>query len=291
MLINPGSSSLRCLLALLCLCCLRPALYAQSTESDIKTRLMDKPLYLRGCWSEKTLRYDSIGQFTGKPVSVSFTLCGFDLKSVLFKPSKLLLEGRRVGLEMSDHKLQRIPLNGGDPNNFKDEPVHIEIAASPTGDYGPALDAVFINGLADMVPLVPLYWKPYASTHFIPNGSAIDQPTKIAASDPSPSAQPSSPDAKPYRVGGGVTMPTLLRVVEPKFNEEARRLKLTGNTLVHLWVTPQGTTTNISIVRPLGLGLDEQAVAAVQNYSFSPAKLNGNPVLVELNIEVNFQIF
>jgi protein TonB len=37
--------------------------------------------------------------------------------------------------------------------------------------------------------------------------------------------------------------------------------------------------------------LDEQAVAAVSQYTFQPAMENGAPVVVELNVEVNFQIF
>ena len=39
------------------------------------------------------------------------------------------------------------------------------------------------------------------------------------------------------------------------------------------------------------MGLDEKAVEAVKQYRFKPAMENGKPVLVELNVEVNFQIF
>jgi protein TonB len=37
--------------------------------------------------------------------------------------------------------------------------------------------------------------------------------------------------------------------------------------------------------------LDEQAVKAVSQYTFQPATENGVPVAVELNVEVNFNIF
>jgi len=47
----------------------------------------------------------------------------------------------------------------------------------------------------------------------------------------------------------------------------------------------------ISIVKPIGLGLDEQAVAATSRYLFKPATLNGTPVRVELYVDVNFQIY
>jgi protein TonB len=39
------------------------------------------------------------------------------------------------------------------------------------------------------------------------------------------------------------------------------------------------------------MGLDEKALEAVRQYKFKPAMENGKPVLVELNVEVNFQIF
>jgi protein TonB len=37
--------------------------------------------------------------------------------------------------------------------------------------------------------------------------------------------------------------------------------------------------------------MEDKAIEAVQQYKFKPAMENGKPVLVELNIEVNFQIF
>jgi protein TonB len=39
------------------------------------------------------------------------------------------------------------------------------------------------------------------------------------------------------------------------------------------------------------MGLDGKAVEAVKQYRFKPALEAGKPVAVELNVEVNFQIF
>jgi TonB family protein len=39
------------------------------------------------------------------------------------------------------------------------------------------------------------------------------------------------------------------------------------------------------------MGLDEQALAAVTQYKFKPATLQGKPVPVEVSIEVNFRIY
>lgn len=95
----------------------------------------------------------------------------------------------------------------------------------------------------------------------------------------------------PRRIGGGISAPVLLFSVEPEFSEEARRAKVAGNVLVNLWVTPDGHPTHVHVLRGVGMGLDQKAIAAVQQYRFAPALENGKPVLVELNIEVNFQIF
>jgi protein TonB len=95
----------------------------------------------------------------------------------------------------------------------------------------------------------------------------------------------------PKRIGGGVSAPMLIYSVDPEFSEEARRSKTAGNVLVNLWVDEKGNPTHVHVVRGIGMGLDEKAVAAVKQYRFRPAMENGKPVLVEMNVEVTFTIF
>ena len=95
----------------------------------------------------------------------------------------------------------------------------------------------------------------------------------------------------PRRIGGGVSAPVLIFQVEPEFSEEARKAKVAGNVLVNLWVDTSGNPSHVRVIRGVGMGLDEKAVEAVRQYRFKPAMENGKPVLVELNVEVNFQIF
>jgi periplasmic protein TonB len=95
----------------------------------------------------------------------------------------------------------------------------------------------------------------------------------------------------PRRIGGGVSAPQLIYKTDPEFSEEARKAKVQGNVLVNLWVSPDGTPTHVHVIRGIGMGLDEKAVEAVKQWKFKPAMENGKPVLVELNVEVNFQIF
>ena len=94
-----------------------------------------------------------------------------------------------------------------------------------------------------------------------------------------------------YRVGGGVAAPQLIYSVDPEFSDEARRAKFQGVCVVSLVVDAQGNPQRVQVVRHLGMGLDQKAVAAVRQYRFKPATLQGRPVPVEVNIEVNFRIY
>jgi protein TonB len=94
-----------------------------------------------------------------------------------------------------------------------------------------------------------------------------------------------------HRIGGGVSAPQVLFAPEPEFSEEARKAKVAGNVLVYLQVDPSGKPIHVRVIRGIGLGLDEKAMEAVRQYKFKPAMENGHPVTVEMNVEVNFQIF
>jgi protein TonB len=93
------------------------------------------------------------------------------------------------------------------------------------------------------------------------------------------------------KIGGGVSAPVVIYQVDPEFSEEARKAKFMGIVTVNLWVDQKGLPENVHVVRGVGMGLDEKAVAAVKQYKFKPALEGGKPVTVEMNIEVNFQIF
>jgi protein TonB len=94
-----------------------------------------------------------------------------------------------------------------------------------------------------------------------------------------------------YHVGGGVSAPVIIRNVDPEFSEEARKAKFSGNVMVSLIIDENGNATHVRVVRGVGMGLDENAIAAVRQDKFRPAMKDGKPVKVQLNMEVNFQIF
>jgi TonB family protein len=95
----------------------------------------------------------------------------------------------------------------------------------------------------------------------------------------------------PMKFGSNVTAPRVTFQVTPTFSEEERKVKRKGEVLVSLWVDEKGKPVQVHVVRGLGNSLDQKSMEAVQQYKFSPATQDGVPVLVKLNIAVNFQIF
>ena len=93
-----------------------------------------------------------------------------------------------------------------------------------------------------------------------------------------------------FRVGGGVSSPSLVTKVEPEYSEEARKAKYQGTVLLYIEVDLSGRATNIRVARSLGLGLDEKAIEAVKQWKFKPGYKNGKPVVVAATIEVNFRL-
>lgn len=92
------------------------------------------------------------------------------------------------------------------------------------------------------------------------------------------------------RPGNGVSVPALVRKVEPQYSEEARLAKLQGTVTLSLVVGADGVPINIQVVKPLGLGLDQEAVDAVSSWTFKPGMKDGAPVPVMAAVEVNFRL-
>jgi TonB family protein len=124
---------------------------------------------------------------------------------------------------------------------------------------------------------------------------AVAQQPTTAPSAPSAPPEPQSQQAvdpeTPLHVGGSVVPPTALYRVDPEFSEEARREKFSGTVRVYLWVEKDGTPSHVRIAQSAGHGLDEKAVEAVRQYRFNPATKNGEPVRVDLYIDISFQIY
>jgi TonB family protein len=71
--------------------------------------------------------------------------------------------------------------------------------------------------------------------------------------------------------------------VEAQYTEEARLAGLEGSVLVTGTITADGSLQNLKVDRPLGLGLDEQAIAAVAQLRFSPGSTQPRQIAVPID--------
>jgi periplasmic protein TonB len=94
-----------------------------------------------------------------------------------------------------------------------------------------------------------------------------------------------------FRVGGGVSAPKAIYSPDPEYSEEARKAKYQGVCVLSLIVGPDGKPRDIHVARSLGLGLDEKAIEAVNQWKFEPAEKDGKPVAVAINVEVQFRLY
>ena len=93
-----------------------------------------------------------------------------------------------------------------------------------------------------------------------------------------------------YRPGSGIEPPGLLREVTPDYTELARRAGLEGGVLLEIVGGPDGGVRDVKVLRRLGAGLEEQAVEAVRQWRFSPARRLGTPVAVIVEVAVEFTL-
>ena len=93
-----------------------------------------------------------------------------------------------------------------------------------------------------------------------------------------------------YKALGITQEPRLLHSEEPEYTDEARRARHQGSVLLAIDVDVNGRVTNIRVIRSLGLGLDEKAIAAVQKWKFRPAMAGGRPVTAPAQVQVTFHL-
>ena len=92
--------------------------------------------------------------------------------------------------------------------------------------------------------------------------------------------------------GPGVTTPTVITQIRPRYTADAMRLRIQGSVWVECVVMPDGSVADARITRSLDsrFGLDDEAIAAAKQWRFRPGTLNGKPVPVVVSIELMFSV-
>jgi len=95
----------------------------------------------------------------------------------------------------------------------------------------------------------------------------------------------------PFKPGGSVSTPRLLVQVPPKYTDDALMRKVQGTVVLELVVTKEGRPAEVRVRRSLDPGgLDERAIAAVNDWRFEPGRLAGRPVDVLVTVYLDFTI-
>jgi periplasmic protein TonB len=82
--------------------------------------------------------------------------------------------------------------------------------------------------------------------------------------------------------------PVLVQKVEPEYTATARQAGVSGTVLLSAVIGRDGRAHQIRVLRGLGYGLNEKAIAAVRKWRFQPGTKSGLPASTAASIEVKF---
>lgn len=234
--------------------------------------LVGKALLLRGFYRSDELNYDAAGRVQGAPKTDDWTLAGVNVQKVERRGgSGLELDGVRVAIRYNPdaHEFQRHPLN--------DEKVRILVADAGKDSFEAAFRAIFSIGIdPELQRSMPDFWRHYFDAGLGWPQDALTGQTIYALYNQSAPKNVISPKAE-HRA-------------DAKYTMFAQRDKVQGTLQLRMVVDATGVPHRIAVARPLGYGLDEQAVEAMAKWRFSPAMLDGRPVASEVVVEQQFAL-
>jgi TonB family protein len=92
----------------------------------------------------------------------------------------------------------------------------------------------------------------------------------------------------PYNAGADVSDPVLLHRVDAEYSEAGRAARVKGVVVLRVVVDERGNVVDPKVITSLGYGLDENAIAAVSQWKFTPGYKGGKPVPVIKTVEMSF---
>jgi len=131
-------------------------------------------------------------------------------------------------------------------------------------------------------------YKPY-----LLNGEPTAVDTNITVNYAlNPSETPAAPQAAGPSASNSGQHPVVIHEVDPIYpaDAEADTSNFNGNVIVSLVVGKDGIPKNVAVSRSLSPDFDKSALAAVRQYRFRPALIDGQPVEARLYVDVNFQM-
>ena len=126
----------------------------------------------------------------------------------------------------------------------------------------------------------------------LPQQNATTSAQSTGLSDGAAEGVPSNPDAahpQRVKVANGVTAGLLIKKVNPVYPADARSAYIQGTVVLQAEISKTGDITDLELVDgPIELA--GSAVAAVRQWKYKPYLLMGQPVTVDTQIQVNYQL-
>jgi periplasmic protein TonB len=104
-----------------------------------------------------------------------------------------------------------------------------------------------------------------------------------------PVAVPKVATPQRVRVSSGVSTGLLIRKVNPNYPPLARQARIQGQVVLHAVISKDGSIENLTLVSGHPM-LAPAAIDAVKQWKYKPYLLNGEPVEVDTEVQVNFTL-
>ena len=102
--------------------------------------------------------------------------------------------------------------------------------------------------------------------------------------------QPAPPKtATPMRVSQGISAGLIIKKVQPQYPEDAKQARVQGQVVLQVEISKEGTVRNLQLISGDPM-LAPAAIEAVKQWIYKPYLLNGEPVVVETQVIVNFTL-
>jgi len=114
-------------------------------------------------------------------------------------------------------------------------------------------------------------------------------PTAAPPPPPPPPEKPKPATPQRIRVGGNVQAANIAKMVRPTYPPLAKQARIQGTVRFNAVIAKDGTIQNLQVVSGHPL-LIPAATEAVRQWVYKPTQLNGEPVEVQTQIDVNFTL-
>ena len=264
----------------------------QSVESALNSQYAGKTLALLHPIEKSSQVYDADGKVLKGGHEGPWTLFGRILvKKVHFENTSILIEGQRLAYVQAGRDLA--PARSG--GKLK---VQINFAKPPASadEANALLGHIFALTDEDVVKAAPLFWQKYLSTQLLhtpveePQSGLQQKPAAFNMIEIDADGR-TKPGKTRVEMRDGVTRPRPRYTPEPEYTETARHERYQGVVVLEMIVDSTGKVRDATVLRPLGMGLDDTAVSKVLTWRFDPARVDGKPVAVLMNVEVAFNLY